>query len=466
MKNMESFWEEVKCRVKESLPDHCYRMWIDPVTLIEHNDNHIKLSSPNTYFIKRIKDNYLPILKQEFTNLGLSDLDIEFTVAFPKRSGAVTEKAASNTRGAFPAVAAKTIHGRQLPLPGMGMKFKNGRLFKKGFTFDDFVVGKNSDFAYSASLCLAQGKINGSSILYLLAKTGLGKSHLSQAVGHHILTNSISNRVYYVTAEDFTNEMIFSLRNNSIEQFKEKYRKNCDVLILEDVHFLSGKDATQKELAITLDYLLEADKKIIFSGCDLPDDIPKLNSQLKSRLTLGLVTEIGRPDFDTRVRILRKKSKRYGYSIPVDVTEYIAQELCDDVRQLESGLIGVAARGALMGSRIDIDLAKGVLANIARTKQQITIDAIKKLVCKEFSISETDIVSASRKKRIVKPRQMAIYLSKKYTDQSIKKIGSRFNKYHATAIYAINAVEKELKQKSVLYEQVNYLSSKIESGKF
>ncbi len=219
MKNMESFWEEVKCRVKKSLPDHCYRMWIDPVKLIDHNDSHIKLSSPNTYFIKRLKDNYLPILEQEFTRLGHADLKIEFKVASGKASKQVSKKKTSIGNSAYPAVALTSKPTRQMALPGLGVKFKNGRMFKKGYTFDDFVVGNNSDFAYSASLCLAQGKINGSGILYLLAKTGLGKSHLSQAVGHHIMTNSLSKRVYYVTAEDFTNEMIFSLRNNSIDRF-------------------------------------------------------------------------------------------------------------------------------------------------------------------------------------------------------------------------------------------------------
>lgn len=466
LKNMESFWEEVKCRVKKSLPDHCYRMWIDPVKMIGHHNGYIELSSPNAYFVKRLTNNYLPIIKEEFLKLGHSNIKIKFKVTSSKTPAPASPSVRSLSGGAYPALSMASGLAGQMELPGMEVKFKNGRMFKKGYTFDDFVVGKNSDFAYSASLSLAQGKRNGTGMLYLLAKTGLGKSHLSQAVGHHIMTNSLSKRVYYITAEDFTNEMIFSLRNNSIERFKEKYRKNCDVLILEDVHFLSGKDATQKELAITLDYLLEADKKVIFSGCDVPDNIPKLNDQLRSRLTLGLVTEIDAPDYDTRVRILKKKSKLYGYSIPAKVTEYIAQELCDDVRQLESGLVGVAARGSLMGSHIDIELAKSVLANIARTKKRITIDAIKKLVCKEFSLSETEIVSASRKKRVVKPRQMAIYLSKKYTDHSIKRIGACYKKYHATAIYAINTVERELRQKSVLFEQVNYLSQKIESGKF
>ena len=243
-----------------------------------------------------------------------------------------------------------------------------------------------------------------------------------------------------MTAEDFTNEMIHSIKTNTIDQFKERYRKKCDVLILEDIHFLAGKDATQKELAITLDYLFEADKKIILSGYELPDDIPKLNDQLKSRLTLGLVTEISSPDYETRIRILKKKSKALGYAIPKDVTEYIAQELSDNVRQLESGLFGVAAKGRLMGYDIDIELAKSVLANIMNIKKRITIESIKKLICDEFSLSEKEIISASRQQRIVKPRQIAIYLSRKYTDQPIKSIGSSFNRYHATAIYAINAV--------------------------
>ena len=457
MKNIESFWEKVKSQIKKTLPDHSYRMWIDPIELLEHHHHHVKLSTPNAYFIKRLKDNYLPIFEEEFLKLGVDDINIEFKVSSKKNPG---------TPGTYPAISLPSKKLKQRHLPGLNLRFNSGRMFKKGFTFDDFVVGKNSNFAYSALLSLAQGKIKGSSILYLLAKTGLGKSHLSQAVGHHIITNNLSKRVYYITAEDFTNEMIFSLRNNTIERFKEKYRQKCDVMILEDVQFLSGKDATQKELAMTLDYLLDADKKIIFSGCDLPDDIPKLNDQLKSRLTLGLVTQIDPPNYATRVRILKRKSKVFGYDIPNQVTEYIAQELCDDVRQLESGLFGVAAKGQLMGYNIDIALAKSVLANIARTKKRITIETIKKLVCKEFSVSQTDIVSASRKKRIVKPRQMAIFLSRKYTDQPIKKIGASYNKYHATAIYAINAVERELKQKSIIFEQVNYLSRKIESGKF
>lgn len=469
---MESFWKQVKSQVKQSVPDHCYRMWIEPVALLAHESDRVTLSTPNDYFTKRLKENYLGCFEEEFSKLGQS-VHIEFkTGGKAARTGGkaapVRKQKKQSSTGFFPARAAKKkmTYKQQPMLPGIDATFNGGRMLKKAFTFDDFVVGDNSNFAYAASLSLAQGRMNGSGMLYLLSKTGLGKSHLSQAVGHHIMANSNASRVYYVTAEDFTNEMIYSLKNNTIQRFKEKYRQKCDVLIIEDVHFLSGKTATQKELGMTLDYLLDSDKKIIFSGCDLPDDIPKLNDQLKSRLNMGLVTEIQAPDFSTRVKILHKKTKGLGCRVPGAVTEYIAQELCDDVRQLESGLFGVVAKGQLMGRNLDIELAKSVLDNMTRNRKQITIDLIKKIVCNEFSITEQDIMSTSRKRRIVKPRQVAMFLAKRYTDQPIKKIGSSFKKYHATAIYSVNTVEKEMKQKGILYEQISYLSKKLETGKF
>ncbi|HCY86313.1 MAG TPA: chromosomal replication initiator protein DnaA [Desulfobacteraceae bacterium] len=468
---MESFWKEVKSQVKTKVPDHCYRMWIEPVTLLDHDSDSVTLATPNEFFSRRLRENYLSVFEQEFTRLGCK-VRVEFKTGGDKGktvSKTPSKKAKGDTTDGFFAARAaipQPAKPIQPMLPGIDPSFNSGRMLKKDFTFDDFVVGDNSNFAYSASLSLAQGRINGTGMIYLLSKTGLGKSHLSQAVGHHIIANSQSNRVYYVTAEDFTNEMIFSLKNNCIDRFKDKYRQKCDVLILEDIHFLSGKNATQKELAMTLDYLLDADKKIIFSGCERPDDIPKLNPNLKSRLNMGLVTEIGTPDFDTRLRILQKKSKGLGCRLPTSVNEYIAQELCDDVRQLESGLFGVVAKGQLMGRNIDMELAQSVLENMTRSRKRVTIDLIKKLVCNEFSVSEQDIISKSRKRAIVKPRQVAMFLAKRYTDQPIKKIGSSFKRYHATAIYSVNAVEKELKQKGVLYEQINYLSKKIETGKF
>ncbi|MCK5311165.1 MAG: chromosomal replication initiator protein DnaA [Desulfobacteraceae bacterium] len=455
---MKNTWEIVKLTVKNSIPDHSYRMWIKPLKYLKSKKNSIKISCPNAFSMKRIKANYILRFENEFSNLGHDKIKIELLVNDQKKE---------NQKPTYAAIPVKNMITRtkQMPLPGLDIRFNGGRFLKKGFTFKDFVVGENSNFAYSASLSLAKGKFTTDNMLFLFAGTGLGKSHLAQAVGHYIMSANFSERVYYVTAEDFTNEMIFSLKNNTIDAFKTKYRKECDVLILEDIHFLSGKMATQKELAITLDYLLDADRKVIFSGCYLPADIPKLDDHLKSRLDLGLITEIDIPNFETRVRILKKKSKNNGFVIPGDVTDYLAQELCDNVRQLESGLNGVITKSSILGRNIDMALAKSVLANLAVNRKKISVDSIKKFVCKEFSVSEDEIASASRKKRIVKPRQMAIYLSRKYTDQPLQQISRSFNKYHATAIHSINAVEKELNKNGAFSEQMKYLVKRIETGK-
>ena len=294
----------------------------------------------------------------------------------------------------------------------------------------------------------------------------MGKSHLSQAIGNYILSEHPSERVYYMTAEDFSNEMIHAFRHNSINKFKGKYRNQCDVLLLEDVHYLNGKERTQIELALTLDTLFESDKKIIFSSCCLPAEIPKLNDKLRSRLSYSLISTIEPPDFRTRVRILQKKAKHNGHKLPEDVINYLAGELTEDVRQLESGLIGVTAKSSLLGSPIDLTLAESVVKNIVRHRKNITIDAIKKLVCKYYSISIIDIVSSSRKQSIVRPRQIAIYLSRRYTDSPLQTIGRNFNRYHATALHSIGVVERGLKENGPMQKQVEFFCGRLESGKY
>ncbi|HSO66528.1 MAG TPA: chromosomal replication initiator protein DnaA, partial [Desulfatirhabdiaceae bacterium] len=319
---------------------------------------------------------------------------------------------------------------------------------------------------YSASLSLASRKKNQQGALMLISKTGMGKSHLTQAVGNMILSENPTERVYYISAEDFSNEMVSAMRNDRVDAFKKKYRSNCDVLLLDDVHYLTGKDRTQVELAMTLDTLFESGKKIVFSSCCLPVDIPKLNDTLRSRLSSSLISQIDPPNFRTRVRILHKKALMRGMAIPEDVTRYLASELTEDIRQLESGLMGVTARSSLMGSMIDLELAESVIKNIVRQQKQITIDAIKKLVCSEFNVSPTEIISPSRKQIIVRPRQIAMYLSRKYTDSPLQTIGKSFNRYHATAMHSIIQVEKGLKENRSLLKQVELISHKLETGNF
>lgn len=446
---MKSIWKEVKTTLKESIPGHSYRMWIEPMKYTQGKNGRMVLACPNFFSKKRVEDHYGAMIKSEINRISGEPCEISIEV--------------SRGVGIKPSPSNKIV---QLSLPTINVKPHSGRLLRKEFTFDQFVVGGNNDFAYSASLSLASRKSSQQHALFLLSKTGMGKSHLSQAIGHHILSESPSERVYYITAEDFSNEMVQSFRNNSIEEFKTKYRTGCDVLLIEDVHYLSGKDRTQLELAMVLDSLFQADKKIIFSSCYLPGDIPKLNDKLKSCMSYGLISNIEPPNFRTRIRIIQKKSMAKSIKIPAEVIDYLAAELTEDVRQLESGMIGVHTKASLLGSPIDIDLAKSVVKNIIRQRKTITIHVIKKLVCKYFKITMREISSRSRKQSIVRPRQIAIFLARKYTDSPLQTIGKSFNRYHATALHSISAIEKEIQTGGSVQRQVEYLSKKLESGEF
>jgi chromosomal replication initiator protein len=446
---MESIWKEVKTAVRSRIPGHSFRMWIEPLEFKKGMQDAIILACPNYFSKKRVLDHYGKLIESEIQRAAGMPCGFTVEVAEQKNSG-------------------KSVKDQdlQLPLPDIKMRPHNGRFLKKDFTFDQFVVGGNNDFAYSASLSLASRRNSRQNSLFLLSKTGMGKSHLSQAISHYILSEHPSERVYYMTAEDFSNEMVQAFRHDSINKFKARYRNGCDVLLLEDVHYLSGKERTQIELALTLDTLFESGKKIIFSSCYLPVDIPKLNDKLQSRLSSSLISNIEPPDFRTRIRILQKKALHNGYEMPEDVMQYLAGELTEDVRQLESGLIGVTAKSSLLGTPIDLSLAESVVKHIVRQRKKITIDVIKKLVCKYYSISMDQIVSSSRKQFIVRPRQIAIYLSRMYTDAPLQAIGKSFNRYHATALHSINTVERAVKQNSPVQKQVEFLRLKLESGKF
>jgi chromosomal replication initiator protein len=260
--------------------------------------------------------------------------------------------------------------------------------------------------------------------------------------------------------------MVQAFRHGAIDKFKRKYKNSCDVLLLEDVHYLSGKERTQVELTSILDALRRDGKRIIFSSSYLPADIPKLHDSLRSRLCNGLISNIDPPDFRTRFRILQKKAMISGYKIPPDVLQYLAGELTEDVRQLESGLNGVAARSSLLGEPVDQSLAKNVVKYIVEQRKKITIEAIKKLVCKHYNVSVEDIVSRSRKQSLVRSRQLAMYLSRRYTDLSLQTIGKFFKRNHATALHSINSIERGLKQSSKIQSQVQFLCQKLESGNF
>jgi len=449
---MEALWNKVKSTIKKRIPGHSYKMWIEPLNVQQAEDKAWVVYCPNFFSRKRVQGLYGAMIQNAMQNALGHDCDLVYQIS-------------NQSNGSKPKADQET-EDLQLPLPNEISRPYNGRFLRRDFTFDHFVVGSNNDYAYSASLALASRRESQQNALFLLSKTGMGKSHLSQAIGHHVMSMYPKDRVYYITAEDFSNEMVQAYRHNVIDKFKEKYRKHCDVLLLEDVHYLSGKERTQIELALTLDTLFESGKRIIFSSCYLPAEIPKLNDKLRSRLSCGLISAIDPPNFRTRVRILQKKVGLYDYRLPENVIHYLASELTDDVRQLESGLNGVAAKSSLLGIPVDVKLAESVVKNIVRQRKLITIEVIKKLVCKYYSIGLDEITSRSRKQNLVRPRQMAIYLSRRFTDAPLQTIGKSFNRYHATALHSINCIERGLKQDSSIQKQVGFFCQKLESGNF
>ncbi len=451
---MESVWAEVKSAIKEQIPGHSFRMWIDPIQFSRGSDQRIVLGCPNYFSKKRIENQYSDLIRTEIRKMfGTGwELVLEVTAKSHKKN---SEKHAGSS---FPV-------SNQLVLPKIGNPvMHSGRMLRDHFTFDEFVVGSSNDFAYSAALSLAMGAQTRNSSLLLMSGTGMGKSHLSQAIGHYIAKEKPAERVYYITAEDFTNEMIGSLKNNTSHQFKEKYRTRCDVLLLEDIQFLTGKEHTQVELAMTLDHLFESGKKIMFSSSCLPSDIPRMNDQLKSRFSSSIISHIDAPDFKTRVRILKKKAARENCRIPDGIIDYLAGELTGDVRQLESGLVGVIAKSSLLGVPIDMELAESVVRNIAVARKAITIDLIKETVSREYGITVPEMISKSRKQTVVRPRQIAMYLSRKYTDQTLQAIGKSFNRYHATAMHAVGCIEKSMKEEVAVKKHIDYISKKLETG--
>lgn len=446
---MELIWQEVKSSLATQIPSHAFRMWIDPLEIGSVTAKGVQVNCPNLFFRKRVMENFGELIRLELKRLTGKRMELELVVDSVN---------GSKKAGVQPP--------EQMPLPEMNNQPHLGRLLRKDYTFDQFVVGKNNEFAYSAALSLAVQSGAQQNSLFLLSKAGMGKSHLSQAIGHQIISQHSAERVYYMTAEDFTNEMVTSFKTNSVSSFKEKYHKGCDVLLLEDVHYLSGKGRTQIELSHTLDSLFDENKKIIFSSCCSPTDIPKLNENLRSRLVGGLVSNIEPPDYRTRLRILKKYSRANQWTIPGEVLEFLATELTSDVRQLKSGLVGVTAKASLLGCSIDVHLASDVVKNIVCQAQAITISSIKKLVCKYYNVTHKDLISRSRKQAVVRPRQVAIYLARRYTDQPLQAIGKSFNRYHATALHAIGAVEKGMRQGAPVQRHIEYLSKKLESGDY
>jgi chromosomal replication initiator protein len=445
---MKTAWGEIKDQIKTRVPDNTFSLWIKPIECLEAKKGAVVLGCPNRFSKDWVVENYLGMIRDKFNAITDEPVDVQFKVQRRKRTPSPVN---------FPS------HPAQQTLPGMLQKKRPGNLLLNSqFTFDRFIVGQSNEFAYSASKNIALGDPCNYHSLLMLSNTGLGKTHLSQAIGHTILAANPQSRVFYMTAEDFTNEMIASLRARRIEAFKSRYRRSCDVLLLEEVHFLGGKEKIQTELGYTLDALAQDRKKIIFTSSLPPKDIPRMSKELSSRLTSGLVTTIGGPDYHTRVQILMEKANGFGVYLSKDVVHFLADQLKRDVRQMESALKCLKARSELVGAKINMDLAKEVSSALVSGESSATTEKIMALVCEYYKVDLEMIRSKSRKKMYAYPRNIYAYLCRKYSDETLQTIGRSINRSHSTVVYATELVERKMKTDRSMKHQVGLISKRLD----
>jgi len=444
---MTTIWEKVKEQIKDEIPEHSFTMWIAPLKYLEEEGDTIVLGCPNKFSLNWISDNYRLLLEEKFHKVTQRACRVSF-----KMNSLNNQSRAFHTTGA----------PRQLPLPKMEPHGLPGRGFLNNeFTFDRFVVGKCNEFAYSVSRAITEGGSWPYSHIFMLAKTGLGKSHLSQAIGNAILDKDPKVRVLYLTAEDFVNQMIMALRTNRIDEFKNKFRRSCDILLLEQVHFLSGKEKTQAELEHTLDALVNDNKKLIFTSALLPKNIPNLRKGLSSRLTSGIITTIDPPDYHTRLRIIERKAMEQDLSLREDVIELLAKSLEGDIRQIESTLKCLKAKSELLQEKITLDLAREVLSCHVPLKTTITPADIEALICKYFKVDPAVLRSKSRKKIHSYPRNIYVYLCRLYTDLTVHDIGQTINRNHSSVLYASEVIEHMMHKDAKVRNHVDFLRQKL-----
>ena len=446
---MSMLWEELKRHIKEQLPEKSYSLWINPLSLIDEKEDALVLGCPNKFSMNWIIDHYGRLLENNLKEMG-KDHNIVYKVATQIRKKKEPDIFQNSPQLSIPNLSPRKVKG----------KFN----FNKEFTFDRFVVGACNEFAYSASRAMATENSCSYDTLFMMANTGLGKSHLSQSIGHMLFENNPDVRAYYITAEDFVNEMIFALKTNRIDEFKNKYRRSCDVLMLEEVHFLSGKEKIQAELGYTLDALANDKKKLIFTSSLLPKDIPNMSKELSSRLTSGLITTLEKPDHNTRLKIIEKKASEHNLLLTEEVIHLFAEKLTKDIRQIESALRCFKAKADLMNLKLDLNLAREVLKYHITDQSSISLDSIKKITCKYYKIEPSVLPSKSRQKIHTFPRNMYVYLSRNYSDATLEEIGKSINRNHSTIIYSSEVIEKKIKMDKKVKNQADFLSQRIKDN--
>jgi chromosomal replication initiator protein len=426
---MDVLWEGALEQLKERLGKQNFETWIKPIRFSEQKGDEIRLEVPNKFFRDWLTDHFLGSIEQVLRAIARQEVKVCLNVNQSIQSKDVAQK---NER--------KLESERDRP------QRAHNNLIPK-YTFENFVIGASNQFAHAASMAVANQPGEHYNPLFIYGGVGLGKTHLVNAIGHRAAAKRSSLKVVYLSSESFMNELIGSLRRDKMDDFKTKFR-NVDLLILDDVQFIAGKERTQEEFFHTFNSLYESHKQIVITSDKFPKEIPGLEDRLRNRFEWGLIADIQPPDMETRVAILEKKAETEGVQLPHEVAIFLASNIDSNVRELEGSLTRLGAFASLTRSIITTDLAKEVLRNTLRGAQrEITVESIQKTICDYYNIKIVDLKAKRRTKNIALPRQVAMYLCRKYTETSFPGIGDKFGgRDHSTVIHASKTIEKKIKQ--------------------
>jgi chromosomal replication initiator protein len=429
-----SIWDQVLARIQTKVNQHIYSTWFKPTTFVADDGQALRIRVPNALFSNWLNKHYSVVLEEALSEVNRQGCLVSFVTddadaMMPTR--VVPESASLPT---------------QPPEPEDIVAGQPGTLAPR-YSFDAFIVGPSNQFAHAACRAVAEAPSRSYNPLFIYGGVGLGKTHLMHAIGHYVLTHLTSLKLTYISSERFMNEMINAVRYDRILDFRERYR-SVDVLLVDDIQFIAGKEGTQNEFFHTFNALYDSQKQIVISSDCPPHEIPSLEERLRSRFEWGLIADIQAPDLETKVAILKKKAENEGIPLPDNVAIYIAGKIKSNIRELEGSLIRLIAYASLTGREISLTLAQDVLRNILQHDDRaITIEIIQKFVSDYYQLKLVELKSRNNSKSVALPRQVAMYLCKSLTNASLPEIGRSFGgKHHSTVIHSIRKIE-DLRQR-------------------
>jgi len=430
-----------------------FNMWFAPLRPCLVDGQQLTMEAPNEFCEVWLKDNYLSLLQDAVAVAAGCRLQVKFKVA----------TAGAQLAAPTPVVAVPVKSRIPEAPPERGGNGHGDLLFNPKNTFETFVVGTNNNFSFAAAKAVAEAPGKSYNPLFLYGGVGLGKTHLLHAIGQHVTGNKKGSRVAYVSSEKFTNEYIDAIQNNKLVGFRKKYRQT-DVLLIDDIQFLAGKERIQEEFFHTFNALHESHKQIVLT-CDRPaSEIQGLEGRLVSRFEWGLVTDLQPPDIEMRLAILKKKAAMMNVTLPEDVINFLATRIRTNIRRLEGALIRVASYASLTGKKLSIEVVENLLREILHEegRQTISIEVIQKRVAEHFDIRLADMTSKRRPENIAFPRQIAMYLSRQMTESSLNTIGEAFGgRDHGTVLHACRLVKDRMEVDSNVRQVVHYLEKQL-----